>query len=97
MQRLVESLDSCYSYSALKLWNIEYDCNKKEYYFTELTGQKYTIRDEKVFLWKQATGKKSIYEIFEDTNTKSLNLTLSTIVDFYKDLESKWVLIFVQF
>lgn len=91
------TLDSCYNYSPLRLWNIEYDRSKKEYYFTELAGTKYIIREEKVFLWEQATGKKSIYNIFEEAKIKSLQITLNSIIDFYKELESKWALVFVQY
>jgi radical SAM superfamily enzyme YgiQ (UPF0313 family) len=73
------TLDSCDNYSPLRLWNIEYDCEKKEYYFIELSGQKYIIGGENVFLWKQATGKKSVYEIFEEANMKYSNVKLSAI------------------
>ncbi len=89
--------ESSIHYSPLRLWNIDYDQDKNEYFFIELEGGKYVIKNEKIFLWKQAVGKKSIYEIFEDTKRKSLNINIDKIVDFYKELEQKWALVFVQF
>lgn len=91
------TVESCWNYSPLKLWNIDYDCGKKEYYFMELTGKKYVIREEKIFLWQQASGKKSIYKIFEESNRISLNIPLKDIIEFYKGLESKWALLFIRF
>jgi radical SAM superfamily enzyme YgiQ (UPF0313 family) len=89
--------DLCHNYSPLRLWRIEYDYNKKEYSLMELTGEIYIINEEKVFLWEQATGKKSIYKIYEEAKIKNLNITLNTALNFYKELESKWALLFIQF
>lgn len=91
------SLNTCSNYSPLRLWDIEYDRNNKEYFFKDLEGSKYIMNNEKAFLWQYATGKESIYGIFKEVKAKYSTVQIESVIEFYKELERKWALVFVCF
>lgn len=90
------TLESSYKYSPIKLWDIEFDSEQETYYFIDLMGQENVIKDDYAYLWKYATGKYSIYEIFKN-RLPSSTLTICDVFEFYKKLESKWALVFIEF
>lgn len=83
----------CFTISPLRLWTIEYEVEKKQYCFIALNGEKTIIDGDKVPLWEKATGKKTIHEIHKESHS----LSIDYVLDFYKDLEEKMALVFVDF
>lgn len=85
----------CTAISPLRLWDINYDDGKKEYFFVSLNGEDIRINEKQSLLWEKATGKKSILEIFEELRL-SCDITLLELLHFYKNLENKFALVFVD-
>jgi radical SAM superfamily enzyme YgiQ (UPF0313 family) len=84
--------DSCHKISPLRLWDINYN-NTKQYSFIDLNGENTIIDGENAFLWEKATGKNTLYDIFKKSNFVSFEY----VIEFYKTLEDKMALIFVEF
>lgn len=82
--------------SPLRLWDIEYNKHKNEYYFISLNDEKIIINDKTAFLWEKATGKKSIYEIYKESKHLKKTLALNTIIEFYQNLEDKMAIVLID-
>ena len=80
------------SYYPLRLWNIEYS-EDIGYFFTALNGEKSILTNTNVELWRLASGKNSVMEIYQEIN-RNEEVDYDCIIAFYKDLESKLALIF---
>ena len=89
--------ESIKTISPLRLWDIEYNYEQNIYSFVSLNNEKVIIDGNKTFLWEMASGKKSIYEIYEEAISLKHNLTLASILEFYNKMDDKMAIVYIEF
>lgn len=88
-------LPSIHKLSPLRLWEIE-NSENNQYRFIAFNDEEVIIDNEKSFLWKKATGKMSIYEIYNEFK-KHYQHSLNHVIKFYLEMEEKMALVFIDF
>ena len=101
----VETLDNSLDFEEIKtlcplrLWDVDFDSKVKEYKFISFRNEQITISGKDVFLWEMASGKNTIEEIVNHSESpfaKGIN-SLNYVFNFYQQLEEKFALIFRAF
>lgn len=93
------NIDSIYKLIKMipvRIWDLPFDIEKRQYRFTSLNGSEYIISDDDIFLYENANGIRTIIEILELKNipSKINNDLLKQTTSFYISLELNFALIF---
>lgn len=86
-----------YSLIPLRLWDIDYNESLECYLFKSLNNKEILLKKIRATLWEKATGKKNIYQIFNETKTLYEHCEISTVFNVYKYLDNEMAITFLDF
>lgn len=75
------------------LWQLDYNTSKDVYTFTSLNGRKYTLAGIDAYLWDEATGENSIWDIYEKSKIEYEIVDFDYVLSFYKEMDKQLAII----
>ena len=93
----LEKMNNYGNYCPVRIWDLEYN-KDTGYHFISLNNEECTLKDMEMQLWELASGKNTIFEIYQSINSgRDAIIELSYIISFYRNLENKLALIFRKY
>ena len=77
----------------VRLWDLQIDENRK-WFYCNLRRETIKLTDDEYLLWQLASGLNTIKEIFEYIKEDNKELSIESIIDFYKKLYNDYCLLF---